>query len=158
MPFDMYGLVTLHPNAGEFDDAVPEAIALSFAETIKTAKAGAPTATAMMCRRTLECVCNHLGTKGFMLGEKLADLKSKIDPRLHEWADQVLKELGNDAAHIKVDIQPEDAQDAVEFTRALISNLFVLEKSYQDFKKRREERRQVEELKSAMIAAAKPQA
>jgi hypothetical protein len=120
-------------------------VAQSFTETIKTAQAGVPIATAMMCRRTLETICIHLGATSFNLGAKLTELKTKIDPKLHEWADQVLRELGNDAAHIMGDIDAEDAQDAVEFTRALIHNLFTLEKSYEDFKKRRDTRRESHE-------------
>jgi hypothetical protein len=143
--FDIDGLRILYPSAGELDESVPESVAQSFTETIKTAQAGVPIATAMMCRRTLETICIHLGATSFNLGAKLTELKTKIDPKLHEWADQVLRELGNDAAHIKGDIDAEDAQDAVEFTRALIHNLFTLEKSYEDFKKRRDTRRESHE-------------
>lgn len=151
--FDMSDLRVIYPSAGELDESVPQVVAESFAETVKTAQAGVPIATAMMCRRTLECICIQFGATSFNLGDKMKELKTKIDPKLHEWADQVLRELGNDAAHIKGDIDAEDAQDAVEFTRALINNLFVLEKSFQDFRKRREERKRVAQWKGDVLAA-----
>jgi hypothetical protein len=139
--FCMDDLRTIYPSDGELDESVPAIVAESFAATVKTAQNGVPMATAMMCRRTLETICNELGATGYMLGQKLKELEGKMDPRLHEWAGQVVIELGNDAAHIKDDIDPEDSQDAVAFTRALIENLFVLKKAFEDFKTRREGRR-----------------
>jgi hypothetical protein len=154
--FAMDDLRVLYPSSGEFDESVPQVIAESFAGTVKTAQAGVPMATAMMCRRTLECICIHFGATSFNLGDKMRELKTKIDPKLHEWADQVLRELGNDAAHIKGDIDAEDAQDAVEFTRALIHYLFVLEESYRDFKTRREERSQSGRRHQSKASGAHP--
>lgn len=135
----------LYPDPGtHLDETVPASVAESFAATIKTAQAGVPMATAMMCRRTLETICLELGATKFNLGDKLRELK--MDPRLQEWAGQVVIELGNDAAHIKADIEADDAQDAVAFTRALIENLFVLKQAFEAFKQRREERRVSKEL------------
>lgn len=64
--------------------------------------------------------------------------KGKLDARLHEWANDVLRTLGNDAAHnVGAMISEDDARDALEFTKALIQNLFVLQRAFDAFKKRR---------------------
>lgn len=132
---------TLYPDSGNyFDPSVPAEVSASFAEATKTLGAGANTATAMMCRLTLELICKNVGAQGGTLFQMLQDLKTKIDPRLHGWADEVLRELGNEAAH-RGPISRDDALDAHAFTRALIQNLFVLQRSFEEFKKRRQQRK-----------------
>lgn len=156
---------TLFPDSGDhFDTAVPANISESLREAIRSIGAGAPTATAVMCRRTLELICKDVvgpaleakqaeeaearRSKGEKpkkqrrpgLAEMLNALKERIDPRLHEWADVVVKELGNDAAHESA-IEMADAYDALEFTRALVQNLYVLQKSFEQFKARRDKRK-----------------
>ena len=57
--------VVLYPDAGgRFDSSVPPSIANSYVEAAKTLRAVAPTATAIMCRRTLEGICMHFGATG----------------------------------------------------------------------------------------------
>jgi hypothetical protein len=57
--FAMDPPVVLYPDAGgRFDDSVPASIANSYMEAAKSLRAAAPTATAIMCRRTLR----HLPT------------------------------------------------------------------------------------------------
>jgi hypothetical protein len=138
--FSIDDLRILYPSDGELDESVPAKVAHSFTDTIKTAIGGSATATAMMCRRTLECLCLDLGATKWGLQDKLKELgdAKKLDPRLLEWAGDVVKELGDDAAHVKDDIATEDARDAVEFTRALIHNVYVLQRSLEEFKKRRQ--------------------
>jgi len=132
--------MVLYPDdGGRFDDSVPASIANSYAEAAKALRAAAPTATAIMCRRTLEGICQHFGASGKNMPQKLDDLriKGELDPRLHEWAND-LRILGNDAAHdVDTVIAQDDARDALEFTKALIQNLFVLRRAFEEFKKRR---------------------
>lgn len=138
--FEIYDQRLIYPNLGDLGDAVPPVVAHAFTETIKTTVGGSSLATAMMCRRTLECVCLDLGATKWTLTDKLKELGNakKLDTRLLEWAGDVVKELGDDAAHVKEDVTAEDAQDALEFTRALIQNVYVLQRSLQQFKKRRQ--------------------
>jgi len=84
--------VVLYPDdGGRFDDSVPASIANSYAEAAKALQAAAPTATAIMCRRTLEGICKHFGASGRNIPAMLNDLATKgtFDPRLREWADDV---------------------------------------------------------------------
>lgn len=156
---------TLFPDSGDhFDVAVPPDVSESLREAIRAIGVGAPTAAAIMCRRTLELICKdvvgpELEAKQAEeaearknagkppkkprqpgLGEMLSALKDKIDPRLHEWSDTVVRELGNSAAHSKA-IETEDAYDALEFTRALVQNHYVLQRSFEQFKERRDKRK-----------------
>lgn len=123
------------------DSSVPKAVAESYEETAKVFHSGAHVATAIMCRRTLEGVCSHLGAKGSKpLAAKLKELheSKKLDQRIYDWSVEVLKNLGNDAAHnVEENIAPQDAKDAIEFTRAIIEHLFVFEAAFQRFKARR---------------------
>jgi hypothetical protein len=134
----------LYPAEPDFLDlAVPQPIANSYLEARRTFNdAGAATAAAIMCRRTLEGITLHFQAQGRNLHERLRDLKSRgvVDARLHEWADHALRGLGNDAAHdVNAMVSREDARDALEFTRAIIEYLFVFADAFHRFKTRREE-------------------
>lgn len=133
----------LYPAEPDFlDPSVPKPIANSYLEARRTFNdAGATTAAAIMCRRTLEGICLHFQADGRNLYERLSDLKSRgvVDARLHEWADHALRALGNDAAHdVNALVSREDARDAIEFTRAIIEYLFVFADAFHRFKARRE--------------------
>jgi hypothetical protein len=124
------------------DPAVPENIARSYLEARRCFyDASAYTAAAIMCRGTLEGICASFEAKGRNLQAKLADLKTRglIEARLHEWADDVLRALGNDAAHdVDTIISKQDALDALDFTKAIVEYLYVLEAAFKRFKERRE--------------------
>ena len=137
----------LYPGVPEsLDSSVPTAIADSYLEARRAfGQAAAFTGAAILCRRTLEGICKDRGAAGGNLKSKLLDLKTKgiIEPRLHEWADEVLRGLGNDAAHdVGQTISKDDAQDALEFTKAIIEYLYVFEAAFQRFKGRREQRKE----------------
>jgi len=93
-----------------------------------------------MCRRTLEAICHEYEAKGGTLAAKLKYLNEMeiIESRLHLWADKILKNLGNEAAHdVRSDISKQDALDALEFTRTIIEYLYVFEAAYNRFLERR---------------------
>ena len=93
-----------------------------------------------MCRRIIDGVAKYNEARGRDLKEKLLDLKSRgiIEARLHEWADHVLRQLGNDAAHDpNVEITKDDANDALEFTKAILEYVYVFDAAFQRFKERR---------------------
>jgi len=134
--------IVLYPSGlQEVDPAVPKNIAHSYLGARRCFfDASEYTAAAIMCRRTLEGICKHFEAKGGNLKSKLADLKTRgvIEARLHEWADDVLRALGNDAAHdVDMTISKQDAQDALEFTKAIVEYLYVFEAAFKRFKERR---------------------
>lgn len=120
------------------DDSVPPAIASSYLEARRSLRGGNFTAAALMCRRTIEIVANHFNAVGGNLDKKLQDLRARrvIDERMYIWADRVLRHLGNKGAH-EEEIKPDDAADAVEFTRAIVWHLFVFEAAFQRHMERR---------------------
>lgn len=132
----------LHPNdSSKLEASVPVPIAESLYEAQRSFdQASAYTGAAILCRRTLEGICKHFQAKGGNLAKKLEHLRTtgKLDERFHEWADHVLRGLGNDAAHdVDQAISRDDARDALDFTKALIQQLFVLEEAFKRFKARR---------------------
>jgi hypothetical protein len=134
--------VVLYPSElTALDPSVPSNIAESYLEARRVfSLAAGHTAAAIMCRRTLEGICKSFSAKGKTLHAMLKDLRERsvIEKRLHEWADDVLRDLGNDAAHdVDVVISREDAQDALDFTRAIIEYLYVFEAAFTRFKARR---------------------
>jgi hypothetical protein len=131
----------LYPTAStRLDPSVPPRIAQSYHEAAMSQSVGAQTATAIMCRRTLEGICVHYEARGSSLYERLKYLRDKgtIDARIYDWSDSVLRSLGNDAAHnIDEVISAEDAEAALEFTKAIIEYLFVFSAAFERFKERR---------------------
>jgi len=121
------------------DPLLPEPIRGAYVEALTCFRAQAYTASALMCRKTLEGVCvEHEGTGG-NLKAKLASLKERgiIEARLFEWAD-ALRLAGNDAAHdVRVSFSWEDARDIIEFTSALLDYLFTFRARFDEFKRRR---------------------
>jgi hypothetical protein len=96
----------------------------------------------MMCRKTLEGVCDDHKITGRTLQQRLAVLRDQgaIEGRLYEWADE-LRLVGNEAAHdVKVQVTPDDARDTFEFTRALLEYAYTFRLRFEEFKKRRNER------------------
>lgn len=144
------GPIFLYPNdSSRLDASVPDAIAESFHEAQRAFdQASAYTGAAILCRRTLEGICKHFEAKGGNLVKKLEHLRTtgKLDERFHEWADHVLRGLGNDAAHdVDQIISRADARDALDFTKALIQQMFVLEAAFKRFKERRIQLKAAEE-------------
>ncbi len=92
----------------------PKAVRRSFVEAVRCFEHGAAhTATAIMCRRTLEVVSKEHGATGRDLKAKMEALKDSavIDQALLDWATE-LRILGNEAAHGDAEISRQDAKDA----------------------------------------------
>jgi len=93
----------------------------------------------MMCRRTLEAVCqDKQATKGNLAAKlKILQETGVIDARLYEWAD-ALRLVGNDAAHnVEEFMGKEDAKDGLDFTRAIIEYIYTFTDAFEKFKARR---------------------
>ena len=119
--------------------AVPNPISRAFDEARTCFGAKAYTATAIMCRKTAEGLCEEQRAKGRTFAAKLQNLKDEeiIEKRLFEWADE-LRLSGNEAAHkVEVTITKEDATDLLEFTRALMEYVYTFGKKFDAFKDRR---------------------
>lgn len=117
----------------------PEPIRIALEEALICLRNRAYTATAIMCRKTLEGVCVAHGVKKHNLIEGLRGLRDAdlIDERLFEWSD-ALRHAGNEAAHdVNVTISQDDARDISEFTIAIVDYLFSYRDQFERFKQRR---------------------
>ena len=98
---------------------------------------GVHTASAIMCRKTIEGVCAEHGVAERNLSASLKKMKENglIDERLFEWSD-ALRLVGNEAAH-GVGVSKPDAKDMIEFTNAILDYMFSYRDRFEQFKKRR---------------------
>ena len=120
--------------------SVPKSIRDAFDEASVCFRAKAHTACAIMCRKTLEGLCEEHGAKERSLSGSLKKLKDTgvIDSRLFEWA-EALRTLGNEAAHgVHSIISAQDAKDILEFTEALAEYVFTYRDKFESFRKRRD--------------------
>jgi hypothetical protein len=118
---------------------VPRGIRTSFEEACGSYRAGLYTASAIMCRKTIDGICAEHGIAERNLDLSLKKMLEKelIDARLYEWSD-VLRVMGNVAAHdVATTIQQPDAKDAIEFTNAILDYLFSYRDRFEKFKSRR---------------------
>jgi hypothetical protein len=133
----------LYPTASSIlDPSVPSPIASSYAESKTCFESASYTASSLMCRRTIELICKDKKAAGGNLKEKLEKLKAIgiLDPRTHEWADYVLREFGNDAAHDSDFIaNKDDAKDQLDFCRAIIEHVYVFTAAFERFTERRKD-------------------
>ncbi|MFY9726779.1 MAG: DUF4145 domain-containing protein [Bryobacteraceae bacterium] len=93
----------------------------------------------IMCRKTLEAMCQALGESRGTLQARLQRLRDAgiVEARLCDWADE-LRFVGNDAAHdLSFNVTKEDARDCLEFVDAILVYVFTLDKKFREFKNRR---------------------
>lgn len=120
---------------------IPTPIRNAFTEAVRCINAKIFTASMIMCRKTLEGVCDDHQAAGKTLKDRLESLKNKgvIEGRLFEWADE-LRLVGNRATHnVDVEVTPQDAADAVEFARALLEYTYTFRHRFDEFKNRRKQ-------------------
>lgn len=132
--------VALFPNQGmRVNPSAPKPIRQAYEEASRCFRSGAYAAAAIMCRRTLEGICEVHSAKARNLAKSLEKLKSDgtIDARLFEWADE-LRIAGNEAAHdVNAVTSKRDAADMLEFTNAILDYLFSFRDKFVKFKDRR---------------------
>jgi Domain of unknown function (DUF4145) len=117
----------------------PIEIRAAVEEGIKCYRSRAFTAAAIMCRKTLEGVCEAHGVKERNLAASLKKMldTDMIDKRLYDWSDQ-LRLSGNAAAHgVGVTSSAQDTRDALDFTVGIIDYLFSYRDQFEKFKERR---------------------
>jgi Domain of unknown function (DUF4145) len=131
---------TIYPTKlFHINPVIPEKLQKALLECIQCYKAGANTATAIMCRRTLEGFCKLKGAEEKNLEKSIKKLKDdgSINEQLYEWANQ-LRLVGNEAAH---DIESEffslDAKDILDFTIAILDFTYSFKDKFDRFKERR---------------------
>ena len=127
------------PIAMGLSFAIPAPLRSAFEEANSCFRAKAYTATAIMCRKTLEGIAdaNSISTRN--LAGALREMKDKgiIENRLYAWADE-LRIAGNEAAHgVDTKISPQDAKDILEFTHALLEYVFTFQEKFEQYKKRK---------------------
>ena len=118
--------------------AIPNPLRLAYEEARSCFRAKAYTATALMCRKTLEGIAEENKIAARNLATSLKEMKDKgiIENRLFEWAD-ALRISGNEAAHgAKSKISYQDAKDILEFTHALLEYVFTFQEKFEQFKRR----------------------
>ena len=126
------------PRDRTLGSSVPKSIRAAFDEATLCLKAKAYTASAIMCRKTLEGLCAEHGVKERNLSLSLKKLKDDgvIESRLFEWA-EALRTLGNEAAHgVNSVISAQDARDIMDFTEALAEYVFTYRDKFERFRER----------------------
>ena len=132
-----------YPAPRRLSHAIPRALRGEFAEARKCFDAKAYGATLVMVRRVLEGTCADQGSTKHTLADSLKELQTqgKIDGLLAEWAD-LLRVVGNEGAHCTgYAASVQDAEDALDFTEALLDHLYVLRARFDDFKGRQRNRK-----------------
>lgn len=108
---------------------IPTAIVENLTEAITCHSNKCFIAAGMMIRKTLEAVCEDKGTTGANLHQKLQNLKSKVlMPNELFDALNILKLLGNDAAHIEAktfeEIGQTEIEISIEFTKEILKAVY----------------------------------
>ncbi|MEN6520791.1 MAG: DUF4145 domain-containing protein [Armatimonadota bacterium] len=118
--------------------AWPEEIGDIYSEAVVCYEHAAYTASAVMCRKVIEGMCDKHGYGKGPLENSLSKMKADevIDTRLFEWAD-ALRLLGNEAAHgISRKFSKIDAGDILDFTEAILDYVFTFREKFDRFKLR----------------------
>ena len=118
---------------------LPKFIAETYQEALTCFEAKAFTATAMMCRKTLEGICQRYEIVAPNLAQALKAMREQgiIDNAFFEWAN-LLRNLGNEAAHeINPNISDQDARDILDFTETILEYIFNFRERFKQFKQRR---------------------
>lgn len=119
--------------------ALPSRVGESFREAALCEGVGAWLATAVMVRRTLEAIAKEFDASVKTLVAGLDTLRTNglISEELHQWGTE-LRFIGNIGAHATDDvITRQDAQDAMEFLRAIVETIYLLRPKFQEMQLRR---------------------
>ena len=138
-------LASYPPERIDFNvENIPEPIIESFTEAITCHAHHCYVASAIMVRRTLEDLCDTEDCEGNNLHARLLDLGSKIVlPQALLDGLQVLRWLGNDAAHIESrtfeDIGQNELDIAIRFTKEVLKATYQYESLLGDLESLRAE-------------------
>jgi hypothetical protein len=138
---DKPGIV--YPAKRKLSRNVPGPLRREFEEAQACFSAKAYEATVVMVRRILEGACKENNVQERTLVKSLEKLKADglIDNKIAEWAD-TLRVLGNEGAHYTGRKVPrDDSEDALAFAEALLDHIYVLRKRFEEFARRRSNKR-----------------
>lgn len=128
-----YGFERLYPPTREGSYTFPEDIKAIFDEAIRCYESKLFTSAIIMCRKTLEAVCNHFdpSTKNLYQGLKRLCELNKIDKQQLQWADS-LRKAGNFHTHEtkSKDTAEQDAYTIIDFTEVIVTHIFELTERY----------------------------
>lgn len=125
-------------NQFHVNPEIPEALQTALLESIKCYKTEAFTATAIMCRRTIEGFCVLQNASEGNLDKSIKKLKDtgQINEQLFDWANQ-LRLVGNEAAHnINAVFSGLDAKDILDFTIAILDFTYSFKEKFEKFRHR----------------------
>lgn len=130
--------VRIWPSNDLTDWRLPVKIRISLDEASRCFKAKAFNACAVMCGRTLEVMCSELGVKDNLLAGGLKELLQKeiIDKKIYLWGEALRKKRNIGAHAAEENVNKTDAEDVLDFTKAICQNVFILDKQFVDFMKR----------------------
>jgi hypothetical protein len=143
---DEWSHFQLYPKILKKTDLVlPPRVNESFREAVLCESAGAWLATAVMVRRTLEAIAKEIDPSAKTLMNGLEALKKKglISDELHQWGTE-LRFIGNIGAHPTGDvIERQDANDAMEFLKAIVETIYHLRPKFQEMQRRRKKAKEL---------------
>lgn len=119
--------------------AIPKKLQECFLEARTCYQAKAYTASAIMCRRSLELLAAERGVRERDLAKSLQKLKDNgdIDQQLFDWCNE-LRLAGNQAVHdVNANVSQRDAGDMNDLAEAIIDYVYVFQARYEQFKNRR---------------------
>lgn len=120
-------------------EGLPQPVLRAFEQAVRSFSSSSFDACALMCRRALEALCKELEAGSGTLQAKLDTLSKRgtIDARLASWAHGV-RAVGNEAAHnTDAELSKDDARDALDFTEAILTYVYVLGRRFEAFEARR---------------------
>lgn len=133
----------LYPKTTNLDfEGLSGAMRKSYEQALRCYSGSLFEPCALMCRRCLEILTKSFGVEKGTLEAKLKTLVDQniIEARLAQWAHGI-RVVGNEAAHdTDAELSKQDARDALDFTEALLTYVFVLNTRFESFQSRRKQR------------------
>jgi hypothetical protein len=113
---------------------IPRAVRNSLREAQRCFASQAYMATAVMCGRAVEALCQEK-TKARTLAEGLKKLRTSkvIDDKLFEWSEALRKERNIGAHAGEEEISVQDARDVLDFAIAISEYVYVLDETYKAY-------------------------
>jgi Domain of unknown function (DUF4145) len=113
---------------------IPRSVRNSLQEAQRCLSSQAYMATAVMCGRAVEALCQEK-TKAKSLADGLNKLREGkiIDEKLFEWSEALRKERNIGAHAGEVEITPQDAKDVLDFAIAISEYVYVLDEKYKAY-------------------------
>lgn len=118
--------------------SIPWAVRKSLREAHRCFSSQAYMATAVMCGRAVEALCQEK-TKARTLAEGLKRLRATkvIDDKLFEWGEALRKERNIGAHAGEAEISAQDASDVLDFAIAISEYVYVLDEKYKAYRARK---------------------